>query len=150
MAKAKSADWDDWCELYEYVKKEIMGYTPDIKLSNNMILRLKGLSKGQFLANPNQKPMASYEFKTILYTFKICKSKILDWFRYNEIKFQNEEHRFNSAMCFVEKEINDVVIRLKKTKKAQEKTESIDLTHVTNDVAEYKRKSKDTKLNDLW
>ena len=150
MTNVKSAEWDDWCELYEYVKKEIMGYTPDMKLTKNMVLRLKGLAKGQFLANPNQKPMANYEYKMILYTFKVCKVKILDWFRYNEIKFQNEEHKFNSSMCFVEKEINDVVIRLKKTKKSQEKTESIDLTHMTNDVAEYTKKSKDTKLNDLW
>jgi hypothetical protein len=50
-------------------------------------------------------------------------------------------------MCFVEKEINDVVIRLKKTKKSQEKTENIDLTHMTNDVAEYKKKSKDIEVD---
>jgi len=146
----KSKDWEDWCELYEYVKKEIMGYTQDMKLSTTMILRLKGLNKGQFLANPKLKPMASYDFKTILYTFKICKPKILDWFKYNDMNFKDEQHKFNSSMVFVEREINDVVIRLKKAKKIQEKTENVDLTHMDNEVAEYTKKSKDTKLNDLW
>lgn len=150
MSNKKPTEWKDWCDLYEFVKKEIMGYTPDMKLPQYMVLRLKGLAKGQFLANPNQKPMASYDFKIILYTFKICKTKILDWFRLNEVKFKDEQHKFNSSMIFIEKEINDVVIRLKQAKKIQEKTENINLEHFANETAKYKKKSKDTNLTDLW
>jgi len=46
-------------------KREIMGYT-DEKLPKYMVLRLKGLERGNFLANKKHTPMANYDFKIIL------------------------------------------------------------------------------------
>ena len=140
----------EWCEVYEYVKKEIMGYSPDMKLPQFMVLRLRGLHEGKFLANTNQKSLGNYEYKTILYTFQICRLKILNWFKMNELKFSNEQHRFNSALRFIESEINDVVIRLAQAKKAKEKTDKMTFEYIDSDVADYTIKSTDTKLDDLW
>lgn len=140
----------DWCFVYEYVKKEIMGYTPDMKLESAMTLRLKGLSEGKFFANLAIKPMANYDFKVILYTFKICKPRILNWFRTNASGFKDEMHKFNSAMKIIEGEINDVVIRLRQVELSKKKTQSVSLDHIDNECADYQTKTETTKLDDLW
>ena len=41
---------EDWDELYQYIKKDIFEYT-DQALPKYMILRLKGLVEGKFMAN---------------------------------------------------------------------------------------------------
>lgn len=141
----------DWVDLYEYVKKEIMGYT-DEKLPKYIVLRLRGLSKGQFLANTKNQPMANYDYKTILYTFKICKQNILIGFRTNNTKFTDEKHKFNYAMVIIENNINDVVIRLKNANLAKEKAEKIELENIYHEGAEYTAKTKveNKTLEDLW
>lgn len=141
----------DWIDLYEYVKREIMGYT-DEKLSKFMLLRLKGLEKGQFLANKKQTPMASYTFKSILYTFKLCKQDILVGFRTNNTKFTDEKHRFNYAMVIIENNINDMVIRLNNAKIAKTKAENVDMENIYHEGADYQPKTKKQNniLEDLW
>jgi len=141
----------DWVDLYEYVKKEIMGYT-DEKLPNFMILRLKGLNKGNFLANKKHTPMASYDFKTILYTFKLCKQDILIGFRSNNTKFTGEQHKFNYAMVVIESNINDMVIRLKNAETAKAKAKNVDMENIYHEGAEYQPKTKKINgiLDDLW
>lgn len=137
-------------DLCDYVKDEIMEYGNDMKLTKQMILRIKGLTEGKFIANKKIKPMANYSFKTILYTFKICKSKILAAF-YGKT-FQNEMNKFNYCMVIVENEINDVAIRLKNVEKSKEKVETMKLDNMDNDGAEYKPKTEkvNIKLSDLW
>lgn len=139
----------DWCELYEYVKTNILGYDTQ-KLPSHFILRLKGLAKGKFIANKNIKPMANYDFKTILYTFKICKPAIMEALR--SVAFKDESHKINYIMVIIEKEINNVVERINKKKISEEKVEVIDITHQDNESAEYKRKEKkeNKHLEDLW
>ena len=142
----------DWIDLYEYVKKEIMEYTPDIKLPKYIILRLKGLASRQFLANKKQTPMCSYEFKTILYTFKLCRPNILVGFRTNNTKFTDEKHKFNYAMVIIEGNINDMVIRLRNAENAKTKAENIDMENIYHEGAEYQPKTKKLSytLEDLW
>ncbi|HEY8889817.1 MAG TPA: hypothetical protein VIM70_06145 [Clostridium sp.] len=142
----------DWIDLYEYVKKEIMGYTEDLKLPKYMILRLKGLSNGQFLANKKAESLASYDMKTILFTFKAYRQNILGGFRANNTKFTNEQHKFNYALVIVESNINDMVIRLKNAKSAKTKAENINMDNIFHKGAEYKTKTKEASntLDDLW
>lgn len=142
----------DWCDLYEYVKKEIMEYSDDLKLPSFIILRLRGLANGNFMANKKQNPLANYEYKTILYTFKICKQDILAGFKTNNTKFKNEQHKFNYAMVIIESNINDMVIRLNNAKEAKQKAESINLENIYHDGAEYTTKTKKANysLEDLW
>ena len=145
----------DWVDLYEYVKKEIMGYADDLKLPSYMILRLKGLSTGKFLANNKITPMANYDFTTILFTFKAYRQNIIGGFRANNTKFTNEQHKFNYSMVIVESNINDMVIRLKNAKRAKEKIINMSLDNQLHEGAEYKAKSKDINksikdLEELW
>lgn len=146
----KEETQNDWIDLYEYVKKDIMEYPNDFKLPKYMVLRLRGLAKGQFIANKKHKPIANYEYKTILYTFKACKLKIIDTIK-NTV-FNNEQHKFNYIMVVIENNINDMVIRLKNAKKSEEKTINIKLENHTHENAEYKTKSKNINkdLEELW
>jgi len=149
MAKMTQEEKDSFDELYQYIKKEIFEYT-DQSLPKYMILRLKGLSEGKFMANNYVKPIAKYDYKQILYTFKINKIKLKEIVKSSN--FKNEQHKFNTIMLIVEKDINDVVNRLKQIAKSEEKIEKIDLTNVTNEGAEYKNKTKklNNELEELW
>lgn len=143
---------NDWIELYEYIKKEIMEYSDDLKLPKFIILRLRGLAKGRFVANKKQIPMANYEYRTILYTFKICKQSILTGFKSNNTKFTDEQHKFNYAMVIIENNINDMVIRLNNAKVAKEKAEVLNIDNIYHEGADYQtRKVKENIiLKELW
>ncbi len=151
MAKMTQEEKESFDELYQYIKKEIFEYI-DQSLPKYMILRLKGLAEGKFMANKHVKPMAKYDYKHILYTFKINKVKIKDIVKSS--KFENEQHKFNTIMIIIEKDINDVVNRLAQKVKSEEKIEKIDLKNITYEGAEYKNKTNDKKtlkeLEELW
>lgn len=142
----------DWIALYEYVHDKVMNYDETIKLSKQMVLRLKGMTTGQFMANKKQKTNAQYDYKTILITFKMCLPAILQGFEGNKTSFKNEMHRFNYAMTIIDNNINDVVMRLEKAKKAEDKTKKIKLDNQTHEGAEYTSKTKDInkELEGLW
>ena len=97
----------EWKELYQYVKKEIMLYDDNLRLSKYFILRLKGLSQGKFISNNKIESMGEYKFSEILLCFKIQKSNILNTL--SSMQFKNEEHKINTIMMLVEKNINDVI-----------------------------------------
>ena len=141
-----------WNLLYEYVKKEILEYTDDMQLPRFMILRLRGLRNGKFMANKNSKPMANYDYNTILLTFKACKYDILRYTKQGI--FKDEQHRFNYIMVIIENNINDIVMRLKNVKRQEKKIDIIDIETIQRDeTAEYTRKSKEAtnkRLDDLW
>jgi hypothetical protein len=143
----------EWVELYEYVREKIMGYDKTIKLPKYMVLRLQGLTKGQFLGNNKQQVNAKYDYKTILITFKFCRQAILQAFEKNKTAFADENHKFNYAMIIIDKEINNIVIRLKNSKKAEEKTINIELENQVHERANYKPKEikkVNKKLEELW
>ena len=148
----KKEENKQWNELYEYVKKEILEYTDDMQLPRFIILRLRGLRSGKFMANRNSEPMASYDYNTILLTFKACKYDILRYTKQNN--FKDEQHRFNYVMVIIENNINDIVMRLKNVKKQEKKIDTIDVETIKRDEsAEYTKKSKETtnkRLDDLW
>jgi hypothetical protein len=147
----KKLTQEKWLELCKYVHDEILEYG-DLKFPRYLALRLRGLGKGQFMSNKTQKPQANYTYDIILYTFKICKNKLLQYLNTNKSKFTNEQHKINGIMYIIEQEINDVCLRLKNIQKSNEKTETLNLEHVFNEGAKYKR--KETKINknlsDLW
>lgn len=152
MAKMTEQEKQDWSDLYQYIKKDIFEYEDTLKLPRYMVLRLKGLKDGKFIANNKIKPMGSYEYNHILYTFKINKMRIKQIVKSQD--FKNEQHKFNTIMIIIEKEINDVVNRLKQAVKSEEKIEQMELENIIHQGAEYKNKSKEKKLNndlnDIW
>ena len=138
---------EDWKELYQYVKKEIMCYPDELKLSKYFILRLKGLSQGKFISNKKIESMGEYEFKDILLTFKLCKLKIKDCL--SSMSFKDESHKVNTIMMFVEKEINDVVLRLKNKVKTTEKVQEVEIKEI-NEYKGSENKKIHKKLDNLW
>jgi len=152
MAKMTEKEKKDWDELYQYIKLDIFEYDKSQKLPSYMVLRLKGLKEGKFMANKKTTSMADYEYQHILYTFKINKMKIKQIVRSQD--FKNEQHKFNTIMIIIEKEINDVVNRLKQVVKSEEKVENMKFENMTHEGAGYINKSKNKKLNneleELW
>lgn len=155
--KKGSKEWEEWCELYEYVKKDILMYTEDMKLSKFMIMRLKGLSQGVFINSKGKlTPLANYSFKTILMTFKLKKSDIINYINRNEGIFNGERHKFNGIMTIIENSINDTVIILGRAKKSKEKSENIELDTQESKYSgssyksKNKKKIKNDRLKDLW
>lgn len=144
----------NWLELCDYIKYNILEYTTEMKFPKFLALRLKGLSEGNFIANKKQKPNAKYSFNEILLTCKLCKVKIKAYFTNNSAKITDEKHKINLIMMFIEQEINDVVQRLNDKEKSEKKITELDLSNMNNDKAEYKPSSSTTKINEklekLW
>jgi hypothetical protein len=138
MTEQEKQEWDD---LYMYVKNEVMGYTSKV-FPKNFVLRLKGLSEGNFVANTSLTIKATYSFKVILLTFKLCKSKINDYLSRNGSSFQSEQHKFYGIMRIVESEINNTVAMLDRRVKSEAKVEVMDVEHHSAEQAEYTTKGK--------
>lgn len=150
--KKDSEEWVDWCELYEYVKKDILGYSQDMKLPKRFVLRLQGLHRGVFMANKNIPPQAEYSYKTILLTFKVKKLDILIGLKNNSATFKDENHKFNYIMSIIESSINDIVVKMKNNEKAQAAGLEVEIQEDGN-KATYKKKTEEKKndrLKDLW
>ena len=142
----------EWIELCEYVKKEILSYDDNMKFPSYLALRLQGIKTGKHIANNKIQNQAKYDDRTLLFTFKICKPKILDYLHKNETSIKDERHKINLIMKFVEQEINDVYIRLQQGKKKEENIHKIAFDNQFNESAEYVKKGKDVKerLKEIW
>ena len=142
MAKKKMSEEEkkQWDELYSYVKG-LMGYDEKTSLSRTEVLKLKGLTRGQFIANNNQQELAEYSFYEILITFKVCKFDIIRGFRSNS--FKSNGHKFNYMIKIVEGSLSTVRERLKNRQQAEQKIESIEVNMIEG--ATYKRKTKEVR-----
>lgn len=150
MAKKKMSEKDkqDWEKLYFHVKS-IMDYDENQSLSSTMVLRLKGLLNNKFIANNNIESTANYSYETILNTFKYCFPDIQKALRTNN--FKDEQHKFNYILKIVERNINNVYVRMKKNEKAKEEAKVISIEVINHTGAEFKpREKKKDKFADLW
>lgn len=146
MTKKKMSEEEkkQWDELYSYVK-ELMGYDCKTSLSRTEVLKLKGLTRGQFIANNNQQELAEYSFYEILVTFKICKFDIIRGFRSNS--FKTNGHKFNYMIKIVEGNLSTVRERLKQRQQAEQKMESVEVTEKS--TIKYVNKNKKKRKNKL-
>ena len=126
-------------ELCEYVKKEIMGYDENQKLSKHMCLRLRGMKDGKFIANKTTPSMAHYSYDIILLTFKYIKHHGLDNLLIGK-KFNSEEHKFNYIMVIISNNINTVYNKVKKIREEQNRSDNIKVVELPN----YKNKYEST------
>lgn len=150
MAKKKMSEKEkqDWETLYFYVKN-LLGYDENQALSSTMVLRLKGLLTNKFIENNSIESTANYSYETILNTFKFCSPDIQKALRTNI--FKDEMHRFNYILKVVEKNINNVYIRMRNVEKAKEEAKSAIIEMPTHTSAEFKpREKKADKFSNLW
>ena len=146
-----SIEKEQWDKLYQYVKKEILLYDDSQSIPSNLILRLKGLTKGKYMENRNTEDKADYSYEIILYTFQICKPSIMNALASRT--FDSESYKFNCICKIVENNINDVYLRVMKAKKTEEDIESMDTSILSHDGGKYQKKTEELKnkrLNELW
>lgn len=142
-------DKQDWDELYNYVRKNILGYDSNQSLSNSMVARLQGLLHGKYMANNKTANNANYSFKTVLNTFKFCYLDIQKALR--NINFKDENHKFNYITKIVEQSINTVYVKEKQAERAKEEAKKTNVGLEDYKEAEYKpKKNKKDRFNDLW
>ena len=140
-----------WDDLNCYDRDKVMGYDENQALSSQMVLRLKGLLTNKFMENNNIKDTANYSFEVILNTFKYCYADINKVLRTN--RFADEQHRFNTVLKIVERNINTVYVKMKNAEKAKEEAKNVTTNITYYDGAEYQRKTEEIPnklLEDLW
>ena len=139
MSKEEKEQWEELCV---YVKKEILKYGDDTKFPRFLALRLKGLANGQYIVNNNQKLQGKYTFYEIKITFMYCKQDILYGFSKNV--FEDEKHKISYMMKIVESSLNTIRERLRSKQRQEERIASIEI-NTGEEIAEYKKKSKEVK-----
>ena len=157
MAKANKKhmskqDKDNWNMLYEYVRKNVMGYDENQSLSKNMVLRLKGLLTNKFIANNNIADTANYSYQVVLNAFKFCIADIQKGLKSNS--FNDENHKFNYVLRIVESNLNTVYMRMKNAEKTKEEIDNHDTSDAATYVNTFKTKennhNRNKKYDDLW
>lgn len=149
--KMTEIEKQQWNDLYQYVKKEILLYDESQSIPSSLVLRLKGLAKGKYIENKNIEDRAKYSYEVVLYTFQICKPKIINAILGKD--FNSEQGKFSYICKIVENSLNDVYMRLKQAKKTEEKTEGVNTENLSYKGAEYANKTekiKNDRLNELW
>ena len=140
--KMSEEEKKDWNELCVFVKKEILKYGDDTKFPRFLALRLKGLANGQYIVNNNQKLQGKYTFYEIKITFMYCKQDILYGFSKNV--FEDENHKISYMMKIVENSLNTIRERLRSKQRQEERIAFIEV-NTGEEIAEYKKKSKEVK-----
>ena len=118
----ENKEWDD---LYQYVKKEILGYEECQNLSPFQIRILKQLRNGEYVVRNKQMVNKGYPYKVILFTFKFKKRDILAAIQGKT--FNDEKHKFNYIMVIVNNSINDIYKRYLRTLKDKKDTVDDDI-----------------------
>ena len=151
MGKMSDEDKNEWHELYENEKKEVLHYNDTQSIPKNLILRLRGLSTGKFMDNRRTDDNAKYSFNVVLTAFKICRPEILAALANRE--FNNESHKFNFICAIVERNLNDVYERMQNVERLKENINNVDTEAISHGGQEYKKKTtdlKNKKLDELW
>lgn len=149
-ARLNKKEREEFGELYNYIRHNIMGYTDDYALPSWMVMRLKGMRHGKYYENKNTKNMGSYSFPVILYTFKSCAPSIQ--YAISNKQFDNERNKFNYIMKIVEGSLNDVALRLERAQKLEQEVQKAEAPKENGYVDMFKAKEHRTnkKLDELW
>ena len=140
----------EWNDLYEYVRINVMGYDRNQALPRNAAIRLKGLASGRFYANNNIKENGQYSYRIVLMTFKYCNMDIQKAFSSKE--FKDEKHRFNYACAVVENNLNTVYKKMESQKRYDDDLRKQDFSNIGRKGAEYQRRTEEPPpgCEDLW
>lgn len=153
MQKQQNKTEKEWFDtLYEYVRTTILGYDSNQSLSKNMVLKLKGLSQGKYMANNTTENKANYSYEVIYYTFVWCRQSILRAMQRKT--FETEEGKFNYILAIIRNNINDMYLKVENKRQQEEEMSSIlkEQEFSTDKPSGYTKKTKETHplLNDLW
>lgn len=136
-------------KLCDYVKKDIMGYDENQQLSKFMIMRLRGLKDGKFIANKSTPSMAHYPYDIILMTFMYVKQHGLDDIIRSK-KFNSDQHKFNYILVIISNNINTVYNKVKRIKEEQNRADNIEVVELPNYTNQYEKKTINKNLEKFW
>ena len=142
-----SEENDDWKQVYNYFRKEILELPETKPLQKHEIQRLLGLRLGQYYpSGTNTRVLPrGYDFKTILITLKVIKPKLRGYA--SHANYVNHKHRVDSIMRFVTGEINDVQKRLDMQNKSNEKLEKDVIKEGFDYLSKLKEQKKKEKVD---
>lgn len=135
------AETDDWAEVYEYFKHQILNLDEGKNLSPHAVNRLQGLRVGQYMrsATNTRALKRGYPYKVILNTLKYSKRNIDYAVKHKD--FKNDKHKIDYIMVIVQNNINFIQKRMDSLEHQREKAEKLKKEEVTtNRGATYKRK----------
>lgn len=152
MEKLSERKDKDWLELCEWIEVNIFNYdiAKNQRLQKKACLILKGLRKGQNVANNKCQTYGDYPDNIILMTFKANKTQILNAIRNKN--FENESNKMSYVCAIIREKLNDVYSRYLNAQKTQEKVENIDTNIIEYQGAEFKTTEHkiNTRLEGLW
>lgn len=152
MEKLSERKDKDWLELCEWIEVNIFNYdiAKNQRLQKKACLILKGLRKGQNVANNKCQTYGDYPDNIILMTFKANKTQILNAIRNKN--FENESNKMSYVCAIIREKLNDVYSRYLNAQKTQEKVDNIDTNIIEYQGAEFKTTEHriNTRLEGLW
>lgn len=135
------AETDDWAEVYEYFKHQILNLDEGKNLSPHAVNRLQGLRVGQYMrsATNTRALKRGYPYKVILNTLRYSKRNID--YAVKHKNFKSEKHKIDYIMVIVQNNINFIQKRMDDLAHQREKVEKLKKEEVTTTQgAAYKRK----------
>ena len=142
----------DFLEVCAYIEKELLGYENNQKLQKMAVLKVKGMTKGQIVANNKCEKHGDYPFEVILLTLKANKNIIVN--ALNKKNIESESGAVGYIGAIIRDKLNDMYTRYIRAKKSQERVENIDIDIMTHKGAEYKvsenNSKNEDKYKDLW
>ena len=150
--KMSEEEKEDWNNLYDYVRYEILEYKEGMKLSPHIRSKLQGLRTGDFTVKKGDiiNECKGYPYKIILMTFQVMKLLILTSVRNKT--FNNDNHKFNYILKIIANNINDVYRKYEEKQNEKRNLDNIKIdVPMENENIEYKNRSnlKDNKVANL-
>lgn len=138
-----------WINLVEYVEKNIFQYDERQKLQKKSLLILRGICKGQNVANNKQQTYGDYPCEIILICFKVNRIKIMNAIINKD--FQSEENKMAYIAAIVKNDINNIYQRWQNMKQSEENVKKTDVSRIVHKGSRYKRKTVDKEqYEELW
>lgn len=150
----KKQDKEDWVELCDYIRLNVMGYPNDMALSQTFENKLKKLSEicDKFEANKNDNNgTRNYYYHVVLNTYRFC-SEDIQWALKNKT-FKNDTNKFNYIYKIVENNLSTVYVRTVNAQTRTEKSATIDMSVHHYKGADFKptqRRIVSSRLKELW
>ena len=142
-----------------YIEKEFLDYTSQQKLQKQAVLIVRGMSKGQPVANKNNEQNGDYPYKIVYLTLQLNKKTIINALKNKDFK-GSEKNTVSYISAIVRDKINDVYTRVLKIKKEQETIDNVNTDIINyqgagyqsnkNENKEINRNKNEEKFEDLW
>jgi len=142
---------EDWNDLYDYVRYEILDYKEGMQLSSYIRGKLQGLRTGDFTVKKGDiiNECKGYPYNIVLMTFKIMKLSISTSVKNKT--FNNDNHKFNYILKIIQNNINDIYKRYEEKQEGKRNLKNIKIDVPIENETEYKNRSnlKENKVANL-